>query len=155
ERLIDKTYLGEPPIEDRKLAERTEHDVRGLQVAVNDAALMNELDGLTGALKGLQQTATRVRGLRAFVARAQSFQDVVQRAAGEALHREVFETVGSNAEIVDGQDRRMFELTLDLRLEKKARAQLGSSSVFRTNQLHRDGAADSSVGAESHFAHAA
>ena len=69
----------EPPIEDVDVAEIAEHDVRGLEIAMDDAARVRELDREADICERAQQAL-------AICDRARH--QVGERHAGEALHRE-------------------------------------------------------------------
>ena len=51
--------LGDPPIDDERLAEPAEHDVLGLQVAMDDAAAVRVGDRVAGVDDAAQQPAER------------------------------------------------------------------------------------------------
>ena len=57
--------LGEPPIDDERLSERAEHDVFGLEVAVDDPAAVGVRDGIAGVDDtSARADGTPARGLR-------------------------------------------------------------------------------------------
>ena len=125
-RALRLAELGQAPVEDDDLAELAEHHVGGLEIAVDDAALVRELDRQAHALEGREELPPGERRRRAAVAEAQGLEHLVQGAPAHAAHGEVLRPVGPHAEVVDGHDRGVLELPLHLGLEEEARPQPGA-----------------------------
>ncbi len=106
--------LGQAPVEDQHLAEGSDHDVARLQVAVDDAAAVGEGDGLAGAQEQFQQLEAQL-GLAGALG-----QMVGQVDPGDAFHGVEHRAVGEDADIVHGDDARVFELGGDLGLVDEA-----------------------------------
>jgi hypothetical protein len=137
----------ESPVEDVRLAEVAEHDVRGLEIAMHDAALMGELHRETDIDEACEQRATRP--LHRILRR----QNVGERRAGEALHREV-RCARVATEVMNRYDARMLEPTLHSRLAQEA---CDGVRIARATAHHLDGdiASDACIVREPHLTHAA
>jgi hypothetical protein len=135
------------PVEDVDLAEVAEHDVRRLEVAVNDAAGVRELDRETD-IDERAQVLSPLRG------RVGSCECRGQRGAGEPLHHEERVTVFVVLELVNRDDRRVFEPTLNARFAQEALDRLGRR-VLVTQSLDRHRATDLVIVPGDHLAHAA
>ena len=101
------------PVEHVDLAEVAEHDVRRLEIAMDDAARVRELDREADVDERAQAAAAAGRRLRRARLR--------ERDAGEPLHREVRPAVRVGAELVHRDDRRVLEPRLDPRLAQEPR----------------------------------
>ena len=145
--------LRQPPVEHVHLAEIADHDVVGLEVAVDDAARVRELDGETHAGERREQLVARPLAHGRRDAAVQLADDLFERLAEHAAHREVRAAVRVASEVVHRHDRRMLELTLDARLADEARASVQLAAPLRADHLHRDVATDAVIGAEVHLAH--
>ena len=108
------------PVADVDLAEVADQHVGGLQVAMDDAALVGVGHAFRGALH--EREHAREGPLALAGRRVQLLDDVLQRAlAGDQLHREVELALGRQADLVDGRDARVIELSRDLGLLQQAR----------------------------------
>ncbi|MFT3774796.1 MAG: hypothetical protein QM820_56325 [Minicystis sp.] len=146
--------LGEAPVEQVHLAEITEHDVAGLEIAVQHAARVGEGDREADAAEGGEELAARVDGGGGLVALLERVHDGGERLAVEALHGEEGRAVGPHAEVVDGHDRGVLELALHAGLALEAHARVGLRRGLLAEELHRDLAADAAVLALRDEAHA-
>ena len=133
EALRSTDHAGQPPIQDVHVTEIAEHDVRGLEIAMDDAARVRELDREADIGERTQQALAR-GDWRA--------RELGERDAGEPLHREERAALVVRPEIVDRQDRRVIEAGLDPSLAQKARGVIGAR-VGRVETLERDLTADS------------
>ena len=118
--------LGQAPVEYDGLAELADHDVLGLDVAVDDAAAVRVRDGV--AEVGVVADELHAR------AQAVAF-DGLQRggevAAAHDLHRVVEGAVGAGAELVHGHDVGVLELAGEARLAQEARGRERLAGVGR------------------------
>jgi hypothetical protein len=137
------------------LAEVAEHDVGRLEVAVDHAAGVGELDGEADVGEAGQERAQREAGAQSLVGGGVAGEDLGQGHAGDPLHDEERPAGVVDAEIVDGHDRRVIEETLDPRLADEARDRLGGRALLRRQRLDRDLAADPGVEGDADLAHAA
>jgi len=96
------------PIEHVHFAEIAEHQILRFDVAMNDAALVREIQCETNLRECCEKLAPR----NARPAIAYFGDEHVERAAANAFHREEWTSVGSGAEIVNGHDCGMLELSL-------------------------------------------
>jgi hypothetical protein len=101
------------PIEHIDLAERADHHVFRLQIAMKDAAAVREFDGTADFDEGLQ-----VRGELVLRRRTRA-QHVDPRAALDALHREQHFPVRTAPEGIDRHDVRMLEQARDAGLAQQ------------------------------------
>src|SRR6185437_3471452 len=101
---------GDAPVEEIDLAERSEHDVRRLHVAMNDALLVREDERVTDldqrAEVLLEQVARPGRGGPRRIAKA-----VVPRHAVDAPHDDERRAAVVGRDLVDGHDARVLEKT--------------------------------------------
>src|SRR5207249_481274 len=86
---------------------------------------------------------------------AQRAEHAPEREPAQALHGEIGGPVLVDAEIVDGDNRRVLELALHPDLAEEAGAELGVAAVVGQDHLERDVAADAPIAAEAHLAHRA
>ena len=147
--------LRQAPVEHVHLAEVAEHDVARLQVAVQHAARVREVDREARGRERAQQLPARVVLDEELVLRVQPIDDLFDRLAVDALHREADAAVGRARQIVDRDDRRVLELTLDARLAHEARDGVRMLRVALAQHLHRHVTADARVVAQMDAAHAA
>ena len=132
--------LGQAPVHHLHLAEIADHDVRGLQVAVDHAPGMGIGHRLADILEDPQEPGQLV-GRPHAVAQLRR-----QRPAPHELHREVGPLVGEHAQLVDRHHARVLELAADgLRLldepEGSARGRRAcvSSSTLTARSRRRSG----------------
>ncbi len=107
------------PVEHEHLAVLAEHDVGRLEVAMDDAVLVRELDGLTHLDERVEEAVERETRRHRRVARAELGEHVPERPAADALHREVGPAVGL-AHLVHRHDGRVLEPGLDATLVHEA-----------------------------------
>src|SRR5262249_26024458 len=94
--------LGEAPVDDDGLAELTDDDVRGLEVAVDDVAVVCVGDGVGHGDDVMKEAEALLDG--------GSFDDqLAERAARDQLHRIERRAVGPAAGLVNGDDARVLE----------------------------------------------
>jgi hypothetical protein len=137
--------LGEPEVEDLEVPVAGEEEVRGLQVAMQDALvvrggqpitqLQRERDRPLGGQRAPQQTGA-------------------QRLAGEQLAHEVGRRAGA-ADVVDGEHVRVAQRTDGSDLLLEAAQLLGARRVVGDDELDRDLAPDARVARAVHLTHAA
>jgi hypothetical protein len=144
-------HLREPPVQDLDLAVLAEHDVGRLQVAVEDAARVREVDRLRDLQQDLHEAGEGVAGRRLRVASAQPGEDVRERAAAHVPHRAERSTVVDD-ERVEGDHVRVLELAQDPHLVEEARA---AARVVALDHLQRDLAAERRVPRDEDGAHPA
>jgi hypothetical protein len=142
-------HLGEAPVHDLHLAERADHDVRGLEVAVQHALAVRIGDRLAHRLE------YREHAPAVLIRRAALLQERRQRLPLDQLHREVRPLVGHQAELVHGHDAGVLQLAADLRLLDEALHDLGALGQLAVEHLHRHVAAEVRVVALEDHAHAA
>ena len=109
------------PVEHVHLAVVAEHDVRRLEIAVDDAARVRELDREAHVDERAQQRAGSGAPARASL--------LGERDAGEPLHREERAARLVDAELVDRDDRRVIEAGLDPRLAQEPRDRARRSAL--------------------------
>ena len=141
-------HLGQAPVHDLHLAERPDHDVGRLQVAVDHALGVGVRQRLA-TCKAIAQEARPVR--RRVGALGQ------QRRQGLALDQLHGEEgpVAEAADVVDGHDAGVLQLPADLRLLEEPPRHLGPVGVLLQQHLDRQVAAQVHVAAAQHRAHAA
>ncbi len=139
--------LREAPVEQINLAEVPEHHVPGLEVAMDHAACVREVERLTDARERRQELAPRELPRRVRVVAAERGEDLLEGRAAEALHREVDGPVGIASQVVDGDDRRVLELALHARLPEEPSDEVGARRVLGAHHLERDVAPDATVAA--------
>src|SRR5258705_11660833 len=96
---VGAQHLCHAPVHDQHFAERTNHDVFGLQIAVDDASRVCEGDGFTHLLKDAQHV----------VKRSCAFRGLIEPRALYELHRVENATVIKRAYVVYGNDAWMLE----------------------------------------------
>ncbi len=129
-------HAREPPVEHVDLAVLAEHDVRGLEVAMDDAAAVSEGDPAADVDERVQQRLERIRG-----------ESIQQCHAGEPLHDEVRPALGIVAELVHGHDRRVIEPSLDPRFPEEPRDGV-LRRIRRPHSFNGDIAADVAIARE-------
>ena len=120
-----------------------DHQVRGLDVAMDDAALVRVGEALADVGDELDPAADRER--------RPAMNQLAERLAGDVLHRDERLSLVC-PDVVDGDDVRMLEARGDLRLANEALADLG---VVDAQQLDRDEAIDRGIEREIEHAHPA
>jgi hypothetical protein len=149
--------LGDAPIHHQDFAEVADHDVGGLQVAVDDAARVGVRNGLTDVEKDVEETPEPDFAERLWVrGRLALLEKALERLAANELHRVVRAAFRIDPEIVNGDDVRVLELRRDLRLLHEAREELDRKLRPRHRRdLQRDLATQLRIGAPQHAAHRA
>ena len=145
--------LREAPVEDVHLAEVAEHDVARLEVAVDDASRVRELDREADLTKRSEQLVPREASQVVRVALAEALEHVRQGLASDALHREERRPVRPPAEVVDRHDRRVLELPLHARLADEQRLRSFGADL-RQQRLSGDVATDAVVKLKNDLPHA-
>ncbi len=129
-RRIDQ--LRETPIDDHGLAERADHDVAGLEIAVQHALLVRVADRFAHAEQRAYAWQPRCE-------RGRVGEHLFERRAGDERHRVVGLARDPAAGLVDRDDARMLQARGDLRFPAKARLELGRGAP---HQLDRDDATE-------------
>ncbi len=111
---------GQPPIDDTHLAEGAKHDVRWLEVAVDDSAAVRVGDGLAHTHQVLQESAQVLEGRRLPVDDPHVLDVRVERAAGQVAHQQVGLARRGVAGLVDWGDTGVIEASGDDRLPLEA-----------------------------------
>ena len=111
--------LGDPPVDDQGLAERAEHDVRGLEVAVDDPPAVGVGDRVAGVDDAPQQPveehAAAVAEVRRAAGGVEPGDRVLEGLAADQVHRVIGAAVRVPAQAVDRDDPRVFGCPGDLR----------------------------------------
>lgn len=152
-------HLGESPVDDHRFAEIADHHVVGLDVAVNDAAVVGIGDGVAQALVVGEVGETLVQAAR-------FAQELAQGLPAHQLHRVVQMTVAPASQFIDRHDGWVLELPRDARLLEKPmddghqlahRRGVGTRARGRLRQelLERDVAAEVLVVGQEDAAHPA
>ncbi len=144
---------GDPPVEHVHLAERADHHVLRLQVAVHDAAAVREVHRVAHARERSQVPLQRVergeapRDLRRVV------HELRPLAALDPLHDDHGRPVGVDADVVHRDHVRVLERARDPRLAQDPQRRLDVAHA-RAQRLHRHVPAERRLGREVHDAHA-
>jgi len=122
----------EPPVHHVHFAEFAHHDVRGLEVAMDDALVVR----VGHRLAHLEQDAQGLHLRPAFLPGGDEIEYLLEGTALHELHREVDAARRVEPELVDRHDAGMVELARHLRLLDEARdlRDLG----LREDHLHRE-----------------
>ena len=127
--------LGEAPVDHDRLARIADEDVRRLDVAMDDPALVCVRDRV--------RRGDDVRHQRETPGDLGSRSDeLLERSAGDLAHHVERRAVRRDSGVVDGHDRRMLEPRGDPRLALESRDRVG---IERQRLLHRDGATEHGV----------
>jgi hypothetical protein len=148
-RAAAREHLREAPVDHLHLAERADHDVRRLQVAVDHAARVRVAHRLADRLEDRDQPLAVRAGVLALGEQRR------QRAPLDELHREEGPLVLHRAELVHRHDARMLQLAADLRLLDEALHDLGPVGEALVEHLDRDVAPEIRVVALQDHAHPA
>ena len=143
--LVDEA--GQPPVHQLGLAEGPDHDVGGLEVAVDDAVIVGVGDGLAHRQEVAQQRHA-IREPRRLVER------VGERAAVDQAHGVVEAAVVADAGVVERHDGGVLEPGGDPRLARQPPREHGVIAVER-DALERHVAAQPPIVGHHHLAHAA
>ena len=143
ERLLDAVarfgqHAGRTPVNDPHVPELADHDVGGLQVAMNDplvVGLGHDLRDTNQHFKRLPQRPVRVRFLH-------GLPHLSERRTGKQIGRVERLAVQIQAQIVNGKNARMLELTGYLGFSDKSVAGGGRFQHLVTQSLHRQSAAE-------------
>ncbi len=147
-------HLGEPPVEQIHLAERAQHHVARLQIAVDHAPGVGVVDGQAD-LGERREQAPRAEALGpGGVALPQVIEHALQRLAADPLHGEVDLLVVADVEVVHRHDGRVLELPLHPRLAQEA-AQRPGVAARGAHRLAGHPAADALIEREPHLPHPA
>ena len=122
-------HLGQAPIHDLHLAERPDHDVRRLQVPVDDPSAVGVGHRLADLLEDREE-------LHPILIRAPArLQQRRQGAAPDELHRDEQPAVGEASQVVDRRDPGVLELAADLGLLDEPADHLGVVAVLLPDHL--------------------
>ena len=114
--------LGEAPIDHERFPKRAEHDVGGLQVAMDDVAAMSKGDGVANADEPGEQVTKIERG-EITVARLVKFFDRCREGFSlDEPHGIERAAVGMDAQPVHGYDAGVFQVARDFCLRDEAAA---------------------------------
>ena len=141
-------HLGQPPVHHLDLAERPDHDVRRLEVAVNDSLGV----GIRHRLRHLQSDAQQARTIGRWV--GSLAENRRERLPFHQLHREE-RPVAEPADVVDRHHARVLKLPADLGLFNEPPGDVGPVGVFLQQHLHRQVTAQVDVATTQHGPHAA
>ena len=119
------TYTGDAPIDDIHLSEIAQHHVGGLEVPVDDASCVREVDGNAHLGERCEEPVSGVGALRDALPRGASVDDLPEGLAQDA------------------------------RLSHEAPEERERVVLCGANELHRDVAADTGIAAQAHLAHSA
>ena len=150
-RILGADEVSDPPIRDEDLVEVADHDVVGLEVAVDDAVVVGVGHGVADVQEQLEsrlEGMVRVWLLAAVVEATCVIDEVCKVAPGDQLHR-----VGELAapiEAVHRDDSRVVELSGDLRFGEE----LGCS-LFAQMSLQGDGPPQRGVPGDDDLSHRA
>ena len=106
-------HFGEPPVHHLDLAEGADHDVGGLQIAMNNAVGVGVADGLAHGLEDGQQPAALGRWVGPLL------QDGFECAPLDELHGQERPAIGEGADLMHGRDARVLQLASDPRLTEE------------------------------------
>ena len=137
-------HFRQAPVHELDFAERTHHDVRRLDVAVDDAMGVGEAERLGDALDDRQGVEPGL-GLDEFV----------ERLPFDELHREERPTVGERGDPVNRRDAGMLQLPGDLGFLDEANRRGGADGIAILQNLDRDFAIHLDIPGAIHIAHAA
>ena len=141
--------LGQAPVHHLDLAKTANHDVRGLQIAVDHPPGVGIRHRLGDVLEDRQEPGQVGRRVRP------APEQVGQGPALHQLHAEERPPVGEGAQLVDRDHAGVLELAADLRLLNEPSDQVAVVAEVLAEDLDRDVAADVGVSASQDGAHAA
>ncbi len=139
--------LRQAPVHQLHLAERADHDVRRLQVAMDHPPGVRIGRGLRHRLEDAQEPRTVRRHAPPRV------QEGGERVALDQLHAEERPPVGERAQLIDRHDPRVLELAADLRLLDEPPDDLGVAPQVVAQDLDRHVAAEVGVAALQNLPH--
>ena len=128
----------QPPVHDQDLTEVSDHDVAGLEVAVDDPAGVGKGHRLTDVVEGADETSEGPLTGPAMVLD----DDLLEGEAPDLLHREVLAAVAQFPQLVHGDDAGVLQLRGGLRLLDEAGHQRLLLHDSRVQDLHRHGAVE-------------
>ena len=129
--------LREPPVDDLHLAERADHHVRRLEIAVDHAARV----GVSDRLRHLLEHGEEVDAMRVGI------ESLRERPSLDQLHREARTPVRLKTEAVDRHDAGVLELAADLRFFDEPLDHVLAVEELRTQDLERNVAIEIPVAA--------
>ena len=139
------------PVHHLDLAEGADHHVGGLEITVNNPVGVGVADGLADGLEDGQPTcggAAVGRWVRPV------FQDRLERASLDELHRQEGPAIGQGANLVHGRDSRVLQLTSDPCLTEEALGRYRIGRVALGEQLDGDIAIEGNIAGAIHNTHA-
>ena len=142
--------LGDPPVDHQRLAEPAEHDVLGLDVAVDDPPAVRVGHGVAGGDQAAGAAAGRPARARvgSCLLRVRAMEPLdggLERLPLDEPHRVVRPAVGIAAQPVDRHDPRMLEPARDLGLEHEPRLAVRVVRVVGLELLEGDLAVELAV----------
>ncbi len=145
---------GEAPIDDVDLAERADHDVLGLEVAVQHTAAVSEAHRVAHLERDTDVPLEEIVGAEARGDRGGVADQLGPRDAVDLLEDDERRPVGVRHDVVDGDDVRVVEIAGHPRL---AQEPFGGAriAVLRLEALDGDLAVERALAAEPHDAHPA
>ena len=137
------------PVHDLHLAERADHDVGRLEVAMHDAAGVGVGHRLAHLLEGGDEPPAVGRRV------GPRPQQLLESFPLDELHGQIRPAVGQGAEVVDGGDVRVLEQAGDPRLVDEPAGGVGILGEPILEHLDGDLAAEGGVGGQEYDAHPA
>ena len=130
--------LRHAPVHDQHFAVVADHQVRRLEIAVDDSAVVRESHAVARRDEDLQQPPERITLFHRLVAVRQLGDDPPQRLAVYALHREVHPRALEDSDAVHRHDVGMADLRGGARLPDEGADPLGHPAVGGAEHLDRD-----------------
>ena len=143
----------EAPIHHEHFAERADHDVVRLQVAMHHPLGMRERHGIADLLKNGDQRAERIFFQHRLTPVPQPSQHFLERDALHIFHRVKRLAMLIGSEFVHGHDIRVLELTGELRFVHKTQHVFPRKLIVRFHHLHRYRPPDAEIAPLHHHAH--
>ena len=129
-----RQYLRQTPVHHLHLAERPDHDVARLEVAVNHPMRMRVADSLRDLFENGDEAGAVLPGLMS----GARLQHCRQRFTFDELHGQERPAIGHRAQLVCGRNAGMLELPGDLRFDNEALGGGGVGLVILAEQLDGD-----------------
>lgn len=134
--------LGDAPIDDERFAVLAEHDVAGLQIAVEDTPTVRVFDRVADidepAEEFVEDQPPLIGGEGVRVGIVQAVDGFFEAIAANEAHDVEGRTGFGSVEAVDGDDAGMFKAASDFALEEKPRPAVGVTSKTRLQFFQGD-----------------
>ncbi len=134
--------LGQPPVDDQRLAVAAEHDVARLQVAVEDPAAVRVADRLADRHEAAEQLAQGERALGRVAGRTldgvEGVDGILERIAADEPHGVARRAQVIRAHRIDRHDARVLEPARDLGLEQESASAVAVRRATGLEELERD-----------------